>query len=243
MSEDFSENISFDETDKTIEEPQDKKENIITSISVLPTELERTLSQALNLSDDNILHEPTCLICSSPYRKEIEDKWIETKDYQQVKNVLKDSSKNKISSDVIDNHMRFHFERGIKQLQIKEYINKIKRFSTSDLTTLDRIQFALATLTERIIEINAITPSGDYSQADIEKIKSSELTKLMGVFGKFTKMQADLMGEMKSTGDLISIPKTDFISFFNRVLTEAGSEKEKDIINKILSQLASLSQS
>ena len=138
--------------------------------------------------------------------------------------------------------MQFHFEGGIKQLQIKEYVDKIKRFSTSDLTTFDRIQFALAAITERIIGVNAITPSVDYSEADIEKIKSGELTKLMGAYGKFTKMQADLMGEMKDTGDLISIPKLAFINFFNKALTDASTEDEKETINKILTQLASLSQ-
>jgi len=230
-----------EELDKQIDETPEE-EDIITSISVLPTELEKTLSQAINLTEDNILHEPTCLICSSPYRTEIEDKWHETKSHVEVKNILKGRSKAKISSDVIDNHIRFHYERGIKQLQIKEYVDKIKRYSTSDLTTLDRIKFALSALTERIVEINAITPSGDYSAADIEKIKSAEVTKLMNAYGKFTKMQADIMGEMKDTGDLISIPKTAFINFFNRAITEAETEVEKDIVNKILTQLASLSQ-
>jgi len=181
-----------DELEIQIDENQDE-EDIITSISVLPTELEKTLSQAINLTDDNILHEPTCLVCSSPYRTEIEDKWNETKNYADVKEILKGRSKAKISSEVIDNHMRFHYERGIKELQKREYVDKIKRYSTSELTTLDRIKFALSAITERIVEINAITPSGDYSAADIEKIKSSELTKLMTAYGKFTKMQSDLM--------------------------------------------------
>jgi len=230
MSEELNDNL------------EDEQEEVITSISILPTELEKTLSQALNISVDNILHEPTCIVCSSPYREQIEEKWIETKDYQQVKNVVQGSAKNKFSRAVIDNHMQFHFEGGIKQLQIKEYVDKIKRFSTSDLTTFDRIQFALAAITERIIGVNAITPSVDYSEADIEKIKSGELTKLMGAYGKFTKMQADLMGEMKDTGDLISIPKLAFINFFNKALTDASTEDEKETINKILTQLASLSQ-
>jgi len=47
---------------------------------------------------------------------------------------------------------------------------------------------------------------------------------------------------MKDTGDLISIPKIAFINFFNKALTEADTEIEKEIINNILTQLASLSQ-
>ena len=227
------------ENDATIEED---KESFITSISVLPTELEKTLSQAINLSPDNTFHEPTCLICSSPYRTEIEEKWVETKSHADIKDLLKGRTLSKISTGVIDNHMRFHYERDINQHQMREYVDRIKRYSTSELTTLDRIQFALSALTERIVGINAITPSGDYTAADIEKIKSAELTKLMGAYGKFTKLQADLMGEMKDTGDLISIPKEAFIHFFNKALTEAKTEDEKEIVNKILTQLASLSQ-
>ena len=212
------------------------------SVSVVQSELEKVLSQGVRTTGDNIIHEPTCMICASPHRKIIEDKWVETHSYDEIHQLLEGKTETKISDDVIGNHCRYHYDRGIREQQKIEYIDKIKRYSNNELTTLDRISFALATIMERIIEINSLVPGGDYSQTDIDKIKSGELTKLINMWAKFTKMNSDLMGEMKDTGELISIPKEAFIKFFNESLTEAKSDTEKEIVNKILTKLASLSQ-
>jgi len=217
--------------------------NLSTAITILPSEIEKTLSQTVNLSSGNVIHEPTCLICSSIYREDVEKKWVETKKHSEVRKVIRTKNANSISDSVIDNHIRFHYERGIREIQKVEYINKITRLNSTEMTTLDRIKFALSALTERIMEINSITPSGDYTQADIERIKSSEVSKLMGTYGKFAKLQADLLGEMNKNGELISIPKAKFIAFFNEAIVNAKTDTEREIINRTLTQLGSLSQS
>jgi len=206
----------------------------------IPSDVENVLGQLVNLNSDNILHEPTCLICSSLYRKDIEDMWLAIKNHDDVKAAFKDRIQ--ISNDVIDNHMRNHHDRGIKELQKVEYINRIRRLSSVELTTLDRIRMGLAALTERLAGINSITPSGDMSSAETEKIKSMETSRLMSTFNQLLKLQASIMGEMKSNGELIIIPRQSFINLFNEALTDASTDKEKEVIKGILSKLADLSK-
>jgi hypothetical protein len=222
---------------------EENPESIAVSVSVVQSELERVLSQGVRTNSDNIFHEPMCTICSSPHRKAMEERW-KTRgcSCEDIHDLLEGRTDANFSDDVIKNHMNWHKDKGAKEEVKKEYINRIKRYSDHELTTLDSIKFAMATIMDRIVEINSITPGGDYSATDIDKIKSGELSKLVNMWGKFTKMKSDFMGEMKDTGELISIPKQEFVQFFNKALTEAKNDNDKEIVNHILTQLASLSQ-
>jgi hypothetical protein len=212
------------------------------TITILDSDLDTSLSQAINLSDANTFHEPTCPICSSPYRKEVEEKWVSTKSHEEVQGVLKRSTV-KVSNDIINNHMRHHYDKGIKELQKVEYTNKLRRINSSrNMSTLEQIGFGISVISERLIGLNSIVPDGDMTQAEVEKVKSAETNKLMATYSKYIKMQADLMGEMKNTGEMINIPKDKFINFFNEALVAADSDEEKKIINKILNKLGSLAQ-
>ena len=208
----------------------------------ISNDIESALSQLININEKNILHEPTCIICSDPNREEIEKKWAETTSHDEVKKLFKSRSSYSISKDIIDNHIRFHYEKGIKELQKVEYTNKIKRLNSVQLTTLDRIQLGLATLTERLMGINSITSNNDISATEIEQIKSAETARLMGAFNNLLKLQASIMGEMKDNGELIIIPSAMFIDVFNRAIIEAKTDAEKEAIKKILNNLANLNK-
>ena len=205
------------------------------------SDAEMALSQLININADNILHEPTCIICSSPNRDEIEKKFTENKNHDETIALFKSKSTASISRDVIDNHMRFHYERGIKELQKIEYIGRIKRLNSVELTTLDRIGIGFSAIEERLMGINSITPSGDVSVIEVEKIKSDITSKLMMVFNQLLKLKATLLGEMKNSGELITLPRQAFVDLFNKAITEARNDGEKEMINRILSELANLS--
>ena len=202
--------------------------------------IEESLIQLINLNDSSILHEPTCIICSSPHREELEKKYVETKNTGDVKKLFKTKSELPLSSDIIENHMRNHYERGIKELQKIEYVNKIKRLNTVEMTTLDRIRLALSVITERLMGINSITPTNDLSSAEVEKIKSSETSRLMIAFNNLLKLQASIMGEMQSSGELIILPRQDFINIFNKAIIEAKTNEEQSVLQKLLLDLADL---
>jgi len=212
--------------------------------SGLSHDINKALYQVIDLNENNILHEPTCIICSSPYREEVEKEWTKDTKHQHkaVQEIFQNKANISVSNDVIDNHMRYHYERGIKELQKVEYADKIKRLNSIDLTTLDRIRLGFSALTERLMNINSITPSGEKDAAEIEKIKSVETARLMGSFEKLLKLQASIMGEMKSSGDLVTIPRSSFVDIFNQALVDAKTNGEKQVVKKILSELASLSK-
>ena len=214
------------------------------SVQPLPSglthDINRALNQVINLNENCILHEPTCVICSSPHRQIAEDKWKQSKNRKDVQDLFKEKANITVSNDVIDNHMRFHYERGVKELQMVEYADRISRLNSIDLTTLDRIRLGFSAITERLMNINSITPSGDYSVADIEKIKSVETSRLMTCLEKLLKLQASIMGEMKNSGDLINIPRSAFVDIFNQALVSAKTDGEKQIIKKILSDLGNI---
>ena len=74
--------------------------------------------------------------------------------------------------------------------------------------------------------------------ADIEKIKSSETVKLMSTYSNLIKLQATLLGEMKDSGEMISIPSKKFIAVFNTALAlEVKTDREREIVTNILKGL------
>ena len=42
--------------------------------------IDKAIAQLIDINESNIVHEPTCFICSSPHRTVIEDKYVENKD-------------------------------------------------------------------------------------------------------------------------------------------------------------------
>ena len=64
----------------------------------------------------------------------------------------------------------------------------------------------------------------------------------MNCFNQLLKLQATLMGEMKSGGQLIILPREPFINIFNETIAEAVSDDQKEVIKTILSKLLNLSK-
>jgi hypothetical protein len=223
--------------------PEETMQSLQSQLPVVPeTEIDKKISQLLNVSGD-IFHEPTCIICSSPYREDIEQKWLETKRYPDVQTLIKTKMNIDVSKAAIENHMVHHCNQAVKAIQMGEYKDRISRLNSVKLTTLDYVEMCLSALTERLMGVNSITPSGDYSVADIEKIKSAETTKLMASFDRLLKLQASILGEMKTSGELITIPRDAFVAFFTKSVTEANNDQEREIIKRILTDLSQLGKS
>lgn len=198
--------------------------------------------QLINLNGNNVYHEPTCIICSCSNREEVEQKWFEVKNHEETKKIFKSKNVSTISNDIIDNHMRNHHDKGTKELQKIGYINTIRRLNSSELTTLDRIRDGLSMLTERMVGVNSITPNNDLSVAEVEKTKSAETARLMMAYNQLLKLKASIMGEMKSSGDLIVLPRKEFVDTFNRAIVKSKSNEERETIKNILNSLVELNK-
>jgi|SaaInlV_100m_DNA_2_1039680.scaffolds.fasta_scaffold21311_1 hypothetical protein len=204
-------------------------------------QVEKVLSQALNLANDGQFHESTCSICCSPLREEAEDLWDQGRATAPIKKLYKEKSSQKINDSLIKNHMKNHKDGGVRELKKVEYVDRVKRlYGSGEITTLDRLNLSLAIITDQLLEINSLEPSGDKSIADIQKIKSGETNKLMATFNNIVKLQATISGEMRDSGEIISIPRDTFLNVFNDAIINARNDREREIITGILDGLKSV---
>jgi len=200
-------------------------------------QVDKMLSQAIKLSSDSQMHEPTCPICCSPLRTESEDMWDENpRSSASIKSMFKDKSGLKVSAELIKHHMKNHKDAS-SELRKVEFIDDVRRLYNTEATTLDEIKLCLSIITSQIMSINSLGPSHDHSQAEIQKLKSAETNKLMGTYSSLIKLRAQILGEMKDSGEIISIPREKFIRVFNDAITEASTDREREIITDILQGL------
>ena len=230
--------------EKSMEEP-DLNEAELSSLNVdYSNDIDRALSQLISLNPSNVIHEVTCFICNSPYRKEIEEKWISVKSnkkaYKEIIEFVKEKTDVQISGDMVNNHMTYHYDRGIKELQKTEYLERIKRLNSIEITTMDRLKLCLSALTERLMSVNSITPGGDLSDAEIEKIKTTETVKIMNSINQLLKLRGAISGEILNNGELITLPREAFVRIFNETLTSVKSDGEKQLVRNILDKLMEL---
>jgi hypothetical protein len=233
-------NLSLEQTLKKPEPKEQPSKLVVVSSS---NDIDGLLSQLINLNQDNIIHESTCLICSNPDRSEIENKYNRKDKVEDILKFIEDKYKTKIHSSVLENHMVYHYERQIQELRKREYVDKIKRVTGSELTTLDRISLCFAALSERLVNINSVLPNIDAGHVEIEQIKTTETVKVMNAFSQLLKLQATILGEMKNSGQLIVLPREAFINIFNEIIIESKSSEQKEIVKKILDRLLTLSKS
>lgn len=206
-------------------------------------EVERMMNQVINLNSKNVVHEPTCPICSSSLRKEIEQKYIESNEnIGEVRKFYTDRTGEEIELSVLKNHLKTHIESGIREIQKVEYASRVKRLYNQNLSTLDAIAAGLAIVMERIINVNSLLPTENESLADIERIKCSETVKLMGQTNNLLKLRASILGEMKSSGDMISIPANEFVNTFLDAINNAKTDMERQVLANLFSKFEALSK-
>lgn len=231
---------SFEPLDAT--PPNSKLSKLINVSLNRSEEVERLMSKAINLSDIQIYHEPTCLICSSVYRNELEQIFIDKKSNKEVIQLFKEKTGAEIGENVVTNHVDHHMTRGVRELQKIEYLHRIKMLNSPNVTTLEKISIAYAIIMERLLGVNSIIPTGEESIAKIEQIKSAETNKLMGTLNNLLKLQASILGEMKTSGELVYIPTNEFISVFREAIRSAKTDREKELITGLLDKLESLAR-
>jgi hypothetical protein len=200
------------------------------------------LSQLINLSESKVFHEPTCPICNSAARTDLEIQWAkDSTNIDAIIELAKTKSALKISKSVIHNHMRHHSDAGVRELQKIEYVDKLSRLSHSGQSTLQTINNSIAALNERIIAINSIVPNAEASESEIEKIKTDGTCKIIGQITSLMKLQAKIMEEIKDNVDeTISLPSELFIGVFNDAMKNAKSDEQKEVIQNILQKLATI---
>jgi hypothetical protein len=211
-------------------------------IKHVPSRFRELMGSVIKINELGIFNEHSCAFCSSKYRTEAESIFLKTPQYQNDKydNALKfliEKGEN-FSIDVVKNHCNSHINQGESQLRKIEYINTIDNIASVKQSTLEEVDIMLAALKERLIETNKIVGDSRTSKIDAEVIKSNVVTQISKSFSSLLKLRSELLGEMKSTGEMILIDRGKFKQVFNNALDNAKNEEEKNIIVSLLKNLS-----
>lgn len=204
-------------------------------------DINRLLNQVINLNDNKIVHEPTCPICASPCRAEIEKEYIDKKSYSEAKKLFKEKTGKDLDIGAFKNHIESHIE-SVSEIKKVEFSNRVKRLYDQNLTTIDRISVGVAIITDNLMSINSLAPTNTESAADIAKIRSAETARLMSSFQALLKLQAQILGEMKSSGELMTIPQKEFVNIFINAIQNAKTDKERETIKGLLDRIEALAK-
>lgn len=202
--------------------------------------LERFLTAQVSLNNDGFYFEANCTICSSRSRQEAEEKWLVSRDAAEIREFLKTKGES-IPITVIKNHMEFHIDQSYVELRKREYIHKVLMLTRLNLDTLGRVELALSSISERLLSANA-AEDPSLSPAELEKMRAETTCKLIQTMTKLLELRANLMGEMKDNGDLLTIRQEDFANIFSDVLQEFTSEEVRRAINRILEKFTEASK-
>lgn len=231
-----------DTMSEIVEDNQDDDLISIHSENDFTSENEKSMRQLVNVNSSNLYHEPTCVICSSSIREKVEKMSIDKTPKEEIINYIKSHFGIELSNSLIETHMIYHYDKGVREHMKTAYIDRLRRLSSQETTTLSKIKTSINALTERIVGINSIVPCGDFNEVDIEKIKSQETTRLTKTMTQLLQLQAEMMGEMSDSGELITIPKSAFVKFFNDAIISAESDVEREVINRLISGLGELAK-
>lgn len=199
------------------------------------------LENLVDLNDDGVFYSPDCDICSCAKRAKLEAIWLKSRDVKQVKVALTEIGL-KVPETVVRNHMEHHIDRSYLELRKREYIAKILSLSETNLGTLERLEITLSAISERLISINAVE-DGAVSPATLEKIKADTTVKLAGSLNSLLQLRADLLGEMRKTGEVFTIRQEDFVRIMDNALNQCSTGSERYLVTYIMTEFGKASGS
>ena len=194
--------------------------------------LERFLFSQVSLNKEGKYFEKDCPICNSQKRNEAEEKWLKSRNADEILDFLK-SVGEPSPVTVIKNHMEFHLDQAYLELRKREHINKVVTLLKMPLDTMTRIELSLSAIMERLMTISSMEDPG-VSPSELEKMKDEQTCKLVSAQTKLLEMRATLMGELKNDGALITVKKEDFEKIFQEILSEFKGEEARRIVTRIL---------
>lgn len=202
--------------------------------------LEDFLGRMVSINEAGFFYEPTCPLCKSTCRAKAEKQWLDTRNAEQVRQFFVDHGE-KYDIPVIKNHMEFHLDQSEVEIRKREYVNKILLLNSGNVTTLDRLEMTITSVSERIVTINALV---DHSlpSATVEKMKTEATCKLSATMEKLLKFRADLLGEMKDLGEVFTINKGAFVNVFQASVEAAATAEEKLVVNRVFTELSKICQ-
>ena len=201
-------------------------------------ELGEFLGRMVNLNDAGVFHEPKCPICRSPDRQQAEQDWLASRNAEQVRQFFIDKGQT-YSIPMVKNHMEYHLDQSQVELRKREYIDRVLALSRNPVTTMDRVEVALAAVQERLVAVSAFEDPGALTSA-VEKIKADATCKLTSTMSVLLKFRAEMLGELRQNGEVFTVNKQAFSQLFARLLEGCKTDEEKLVVNQVFGEMAKI---
>ena len=210
-------------------------------IQSVPTGLREFLSSVVDVNDQGVYCDPDCPICNSNHRESAEKAWLDGDPYdrERADKVMADlnSHGTKVSREVVLNHCASHLLAGAEALRRLEYIRKLCNMGSVRLTTLDRLEFAMAAISERMLAAGAIVSDGKIPAHEVEELRTRLTNQLAKTSSTLFSLHAQLERDMEDEGQIIRINREVFRTAFDKAVSDTKNERERELINFLLSEL------
>lgn len=211
------------------------------SLQQVPSGIRDFLQSACAVNDNGVYCDPACPVCISPYRDSTESLWrsFDNSDKERIEKLITHlASKGTIlSREVVMNHIRIHMGAGESEIRKLEYIRKINGMGSVRLTPLDRISFYMDSVSERIVASGSITENSRLTKEDAEKLRADIVGSLSRTGEGLLKLYLQMEKDLEANGNMIRIHKESFKKAFDTALQSAKTERERQIINELISEL------
>lgn len=240
--------MSDSTTDRQHSTPPDSAASSLALIDASPPGIREILSSVINVSESGRYFEPSCRFCGSPHRDDAErlagsfDISVKQSDAEERISQFFTSVGERVSSDVVRNHMTSHMGRGDIELRKVEYVSRLASLTGCQMTTLSQAKLAMAAVLECLGSVGAIVPTKGLSPAKAQELKATVVTRLIKTWVDLMAIQAKLNGELWDEGKMIAIPATDFQRVFDDALNSAKTPDERRLISRLLDGLTNATQ-
>jgi len=193
------------------------------------------------VNQDGIYCDPDCPICNSSHRETAEKIWRDGDPYDKARadKVVSHLSGfgEKYSREVVLNHCASHLGAGTMELRKLEYIRKLCDMASVRLTTLDRLEFVMSAVSERLLAAGAISATSGMSEFEAEALRSKLTNQLARTSSSLFSLHAQLEREMEEEGQIIKINRDVMKRAFDKAISESKNERERELINSLLGEM------
>lgn len=142
----------------------------------------QSITQLANSLPVEAMTEPRCKLCNHELRAEAEAMWDKLHNYNAIHRWLTNEKKVEISEPAVKHHLRDHYAKNMRDMQIAEYAKNFKDYwANLHQNEEDSLKEQIALLNKQVYETLALTDQNDISE--VRKTNDS-VTKLMDLIGK-----------------------------------------------------------
>jgi hypothetical protein len=211
------------------------------SIQQVPSGIKEFLQSAVDVNEQGVYCDPVCPICTSSHRESSETLWrsLGVHDKERIDKVVAHLSGKglPLSREVVSNHIRVHMGAGEAEIRKMEYIRKLTGMGSVRITPLDRLEFMMDAISERIAASGSITDNDRISKVEAEKLRSDIVGSLSKAGESLLKLHIQMEKDLEATGNMVRIHKESFKKAFDSALSASKTERERQLLNNLMTEL------